>query len=119
MLEPDLDEVARRTGLERNGTGRRFVHAPTGQELVFVPGGVFAMGMSGAELCESLREVSYNPDIAFWREAHARTYAAARPTRLVAVQPFLAGRSPLLGGTAERAGVKWSTHETAENGGSM
>jgi formylglycine-generating enzyme required for sulfatase activity len=119
MLERELEEIARRTGLERRsasaGACPCFVHGPTAQEFVLVPAGTFAMGMSADELRAALRQVSYNPDIAPWREAHARTYGAARPTHSVAVQPFLVGRSPLLGGSAARAGVRWSTHETAEH----
>lgn len=82
-----------------------------------MPGGAFSMGMSGIELRASLREVAYNPDIAFWREAHARTYRAAQPVHPVVIQAFLVGRSPLLARTANGAGVRCSTHETAEHGG--
>jgi hypothetical protein len=111
--EVDLPDVARRVDLELARDGKTFLHRETGQELVFVPGGAYVMGMTGEELRRALDEVSYNPDIAFWREAHARWYAAAKP-RGVVVQPFLVGRSPILGSTARLAGVKWSTHETAQ-----
>lgn len=114
--EVDLAGIARRVGLELANDGKTFLHRETGQELVFVPGGAFVMGMTADELRAALREVSYDPDIAQWRAAHARRYEAARP-RGVAVQPFLVGRSPILGSTARRAGVDWSTHETAEERG--
>lgn len=113
----DFADIAARTGLTLTANGTRFVHSDSGQEFVFVPGGAFVMGMTADELRAALREVSYDPDIAQWREMHARRYEAARPARGVVVQPFLAGRSPILGATARRAGVSWSTHETAEERG--
>lgn len=113
----DLRSIEQKTGLELAADGKTFLHRETGQELVFVPGGSFVMGMTGEELCAALREVSYDPDVDFWRTAHARRYEAARSLRSVVVQPFLVGRSPILGSTARKAGVKWSTHETAEEQG--
>lgn len=113
----DHRSIEQKTGLELAADGKTFLHRATGQELVFVPGGSFVMGMTGDELCAALREVSYDPDLEFWRTAHARRYEAARSLRSVVVQPFLVGRSPLLGSTARKAGVKWSTRETAEEQG--
>lgn len=113
---PDLADVARRLDLTLAPDGKTFIHRETGQELVFVPAGAFVMGMTAEELRSALREVSYDPDITQWRDAHARRYENARP-RGVVVQPFLVGRSPILGSTARRAGVTWSTHETAEERG--
>jgi hypothetical protein len=113
----DHRSIERNTGLELAADGKTFLHRETGQELVYVPGGAFVMGMSGSALCAALREVGHDPDLEFWRNAHARRYDAARPARGAVVQPFLVGRSPILGSTARRAGVKWSTHETAEEQG--
>ena len=113
----DLADVARRTGLDLGSDGKTFIHRETGQELVFVPAGAFVMGMTGQELCSALRDVSHDPDLDFWRKAHARRYEATRPARGVTVQAFLVGRSPILGSTARRAGVDWSTHDTAEERG--
>ena len=111
----NFDDIARRTGLVRNGL--RFIHEGTQQQFVLAPAGAFVMGMSAAEVRQALREVRYDPDVPFWRDAHARWYAAAQPLHVVTIQPFLVGRSPLLGAAAERAGVDWSTHETAEHRG--
>ena len=111
----NFDDIARRTGLVRNGL--RFIHEGTQQQFVLAPAGAFVMGMSAAEVKQALREVRYDPDVPFWRDAHARWYAAAQPLHVVTIQPFLVGRSPLLGAAAERAGVDWSTHETAEHRG--
>jgi hypothetical protein len=113
----DLADVARRTGLDLAPDGKTFVHRETGQELVFVPGGSFVMGMTAEELCSALRAIAHDPDVLAWRSSHARRYEAARPARGVTVQPFLVGRSPILRRTARAAGVKSSTHETAEETG--
>ena len=94
-----------------------FVHPATQQQFVLIPGGTFAMGMSRDELIGALREVGYDPDIAFWRSAHRKRYEAATPVHAVTIQPFLCGRSPLLGGAVDATGlgVRWSVHETAEH----
>lgn len=95
------------------------VHKASRQEFVLVPAGSFVMGMTAEELVGALREVDFDPDIEFWREAHRRRYAAANPARAVTVSAFLCGRSPLLVRTLSAIDPKlqWSVSQTAEHRG--
>ena len=96
-----------------------FVHPATKQRFSLIPGGTFAMGIAADELVSALREIGYNPDVEAWRTPHRAWYEAATPVHTVTVQPFLCGRSPLLGGAIDAAelGISWSVHETAEHSG--
>ena len=120
----DLDaKLQHETGLLRlpskRGALSTFIHDSTGQQFVLIPGGSFLMGMSASEMVAALREVSYDPDIEFWRANHRATYARATPVHSVTVQPFLCSRCPLPGSVIDAAGTgtSWSVHETAEYAG--
>jgi formylglycine-generating enzyme required for sulfatase activity len=118
----DHAKIERDTGLVRlpSQTADRlpvFMHESTRQQFVLIPGGSFLMGMTARELTAALREIAYDPDIESWRASHRAAYATATPVHAVTVQPFLCGRSPLLGRTIDESGtgVSWSVPETVEH----
>lgn len=116
------EEVLARAGLEPlekpGGAGSLpvFVHRPSAQRFVRIPGGAFVMGWPSGELRAAFAEVGFDPGIDSWAKAHQASFEQANPLRVVRVEPFLCGCSPLLGATVEASGkgVRWSVHESAE-----
>lgn len=118
---PSEEKVIELAGLEplkQSGAGSlpTFFHKQTGQRFVRVPRGAFVMGWQSAELRAAFEEVGFDPGIDFWTKAHRTSFELASPIRVVQVEPFLCGCSPLLGKTVDASGrkIRWSTHETAE-----
>lgn len=105
--QQELEEVGLRTGCSLRGVAPSigalpvFVHEPSGQEFVLVPGGNTALGMQAEELLEALAHVRHDPRVAEWARAHRARFEAASPVRVVRVGAFLLGRSPVLGRTVD------------------
>ena len=69
-----------------------FVHAPTALTFVVVPGGVFEMGLSTADVAEAAAHFDFVAPVAARLAAYRR---AAEPVHRVLVSPFLCTRRSL------------------------